>query len=235
MSRYHFRPGLWPTLAATAGLAATLALGVWQLGRGNEKNALQAEFDARRREPPIAAGAAEIDAQTVAGRAVVARGRYAPAYTIYIDNRLHRGVAGYHVVTPLKLDGSEMHLLVDRGWIGGGARSAPPAVATPEGSVEVRGTAVQPSTRFLELSTRVAEGNVWQNLVIERYRQAVPIRVQPFVLQEESSAPDGLVREWPAPNAGADKNYAYAAQWFAMALAIVLLFVFLNLRRIHDA
>lgn len=234
MFSHQFRPGLWPSLAAGAGIAATLALGVWQLGRGSEKDALQAQFEARRQRPAFAVGAAAADAAALAGQAVIARGSFVPAHTVYIDNRLYRGVPGYHVVTPLRLDGSDMHVLVNRGWIAGGGRGAPPAVVTPEGSVELRGVAVLPSTRFLELSSRVAEGNVWQNLVLERYRQAVPIPVHSFVVQQESAAADGLVREWPAPNAGADKNYAYAAQWFTMALAIALLYLFLNLRRSHD-
>ena len=77
-----------------------------------------------------------------------------------------------------------------------------------------------PSKRYLELSTQVTEGNVWQNLTLERYRAAVSIPLQPVVIQQENEVDDGLKREWSAPDLGIDKHYGYAFQWFAMAAAI---------------
>ncbi len=42
----------------------------------------------------------------------------------------------------------------------------------------------------------------------------------PFIVRESDSAKkDGLVRNWPSPTNGIDRHYAYAFQWFALALA----------------
>jgi surfeit locus 1 family protein len=193
---------------------------------------LQGQLDARRNLPPLQLTGADVDPAQLEWREVGVRGRFEPKYAVYLDNRVHRGAAGYHVVMPLRIENSDMHVLVNRGWAAAkGVRSELPPVATPSGVTEVRGVASLPSKRFLELSSKVAEGNVWQNLVIERYRQAVPIRVLPIVVLQEGGADDGLVREWIRPDAGANKNYAYAVQWFVMAAAIAVIYVVMNVRR----
>jgi hypothetical protein len=143
-----------------------------------------------------------------------------------IDNRISHGVAGYHVVMPLELGsnsgGGSRYVLVNRGWIAGNAdRSRLPEVRTPEATVEITGLAVTPSRRFLELSDRVAEGRVWQNLTLDRYRKAVPIALQPVVIQQETALDDGLVREWDPPNLGVDKHYGYAFHGLRSPLPLV--------------
>ena len=88
---------------------------------------------------------------------------------------------------------------------------------TPRETVAVHGIAVVPGRRMLELSKDVMEGAIWQNLTIERYREAMRVPVQPFVIRQESALDDGLVREWEPPDFGIDKHYGYAFQWFALA------------------
>src|SRR5450830_39585 len=183
MSNLRFRPSLWPTLAAVAGIALTLALGNWQLGRGNDKAALAERIKSASRDALIAMPSAEIKPDDVAWRRVEVRGRFEPKYAVFIDNRVLHGVVGYHIVMPLRIGDSERYVLVNRGWVAGtNVRSQLPQIATPSEMVTVVGLATVPSKRFLELSTQVAEGNVWQNLVLERYRAAVPIEIQPVVI-----------------------------------------------------
>ena len=119
MSNLRFKPSLWPTLAAVAGIALTLALGNWQLGRGNEKSALAERILAASRDALIALPAAEIRADDVAWRRVEVRGRFEPKYAVFIDNRVLHGVAGYHVVMPLRIGDSARYVLVNRGWVAG--------------------------------------------------------------------------------------------------------------------
>jgi len=103
--------------------------------------------------------------------------------------------------------------------------------------VVVSGLAVVPGARFFELSTKIAEGNVWQNLTLERYRQAVPIAIQPFVIQQdqEGAPDDGLVREWLPPDVGVDRHYGYAFQWFALSALILMFYLVTHVRRIREA
>lgn len=231
---FRFRPGLWPTVAAVAGIALTLALGNWQLGRGQEKNALKAQIEQRAQSAMIHVSVAVLEARDVELRRVEARGTFEPKYAVLIDNRVLRGVVGYHVIMPLKLAEGSRYVLVNRGWVAGTRdRSRLPELKTPAGPVTVSGLAVVPGKRFLELSDRTTEGGVWQNLTLERYRQAMPIAIQPFVIrQDRGSAPDdGLVREWEAPDYGVDKHYGYAFQWFALAALILVIYLVTNVKR----
>jgi surfeit locus 1 family protein len=236
LSRYRFQPRLATTLAAAAGIAATLALANWQLNRAHEKEARAARLEVLARDAPVTLGADEVRAADVEWRRVVARGRFEPRHAVFIDNRTHRGVAGYHVVMPFEVgrmrEGGSRYVLVNRGWVAGPPeRGQAPRVATPEGTVEITGLAVVPTQRFLELSTDVAAGNIWQNLTLERYRASVPLALQPVVIQQESPLEDGLVREWDAPNLGVDKHYGYAFQWLALCATLLVFYLVTHVRR----
>lgn len=231
MSGFRFQPRLWPTFAAATGIALTLALGYWQLARGNEKSELAERIKLASRDVLIAMPSAEIKPDDVAWRRVEAHGRFEPKYAVFIDNRVLHGVAGYHIVMPLKIGDSERYVLVNRGWVAGTRdRSQLPQIATPSEMVTVIGLATVPSKRILELSTQVAEGNVWQNLVLERYRAAVPISIQPVVIQQENDFDDGLNREWMPPDLGINTHYGYAFQWFALAAVILIFYLVTHVR-----
>lgn len=221
-----------------AGVALTIALGFWQLGRAQYKQALQGRIDDFARRPPVVMGAQPVAADELLLRHVEVRGRFDPRHAVFIDNRVHKGRPGLHVVMPLRLAGSDRHVLVNRGWIAAGSeRTRVPAVTTPAQDVTVRGTAVPPSERYLELSSKVAEGNIWQNLVLERYRQATRIDVLPVIIQQAEliGAPDdGLVRDWPPVDLKRNTHLAYAVQWFALALVIFVYYVVVNVRRKTD-
>ena len=232
MSHWQFKASLSPTLAAVAGIVLTLALGNWQLGRANEKSALAERILAAKRDALIALPAAEIRAEDVAWRRVEVRGRFEPKYAVFIDNRILHGAAGYHVVMPLRIIDSERYVLVTRGWVAGSpARSELPQITTPAETVSIAGLATVPSQRYFELSTEVAEGKVWQNLTLERYREAVPIAIQPVVIRQENDLGDGLMRAWGAPDLGIEKHYGYAFQWFALSALIAGLYVWFQLLR----
>jgi surfeit locus 1 family protein len=219
-----------------AGIALTLALANWQLNRAHEKEERAAQLSALARDAPVTLAAAEVRAEDVEWRQVTARGRFEPKYGVLIDNRIRRGVAGYHVVMPLEVGkmsgGDSRYVLVNRGWIAGNPeRARLPEVKTPAGTVEIAGLAVVPSRRFLELSDRAVEGRVWQNLTLERYRAAHPIALQPVMIRQESPLDDGLAREWDAPDLGVDKHYGYAFQWLALAATILVFYFVTHVRR----
>lgn len=234
MVNWEFRRGLWPALAAAAGIALMLALGNWQLGRGREKSELKARIDKLAAGPAIHVPATELSAGDVQLRRVEARGVFEPKYAVLIDNRLRHGAPGYHVVMPLRLGEGGRYVLVNRGWVAAERdRSRLPEVKTPAGPVTVTGMALTPGGRFLELSGKVTEGKVWQNLTIARYRQAMPIAIQPFLIQQDQTgAPDdALVREWDPPDLGVDKHYGYAFQWFALAVLILVFYLVTHVKR----
>ena len=204
--RRRFQPRLWPTLAALLLVPLFIAAGQWQWNKAAAKASLQAELEARGVEAALTIPSIRVDAEALRYRKLVARGHFEPQYQVLIDNRTYRGQAGYHVVTPLRLEGSDMRVLVNRGWVPLQAdRGTLPQIATPSGIVDVAGMAVVPGTRFFTLGkddakeTQGAWQSIWQNLDLAHYGKVVSFPLQPVVLQLDADSPaGGFVREWPA-------------------------------------
>lgn len=231
LGRYRFAPSALMTVAGVAFVALTVSLGNWQTGRAAQKAALAEAFDRGRGAPPadlaqpLAAGA------DLEGRRVSVRGEWDAARTIYLDNRVHRGRAGYHVVTPLRLEGTRRWVLVNRGWAPAGATRADlPEVPTPAGVVAVEGIAIAPPAKVYELGEASPAERVWPSLVLARYAKWSGLDLLPVVVQQTNGA-DALVRDWPRPDFGIEKHKAYALQWYALAALTVILYVVLNIER----
>jgi surfeit locus 1 family protein len=228
---FAYQPRLLTTAAALIGIVLTFFLGQWQLGRADYKQALQSRQDALSREPMVRVGGDLLAVEDIQLRHVEIRGEFLPAYTVFVDNRIYKHQPGYYVATPMRIAGSRLHVLVNRGWVAAGRGRGAPTVETPAGEQVVRGTAVAYSDRFIELSTKVAEGNIWQNLVLERFRQATKLDLQPFLVQQQSDTDDGIVRDWSRPDLGRNTHLAYAFQWFALSLAILIYYLVTHVKR----
>lgn len=207
--RLRFRPPWWAWVLAATGCAGGLALGQWQAGRAAEKRAAALE----------------------AGRTIELRGEFLAAHTFFLANRVHDGQSGFHVLQPLRTTGGEP-VLVLRGWIGRGADwQKPPPVTTPAGTVTVRGARLARLPRALEPPGAAQEGPVRQNITLEGFAAWSGLALAPYVLRQTSGPEDGLRRDWPPPDAGAEKNDGYALQWYGLAFLSLLLFLVLNVRR----
>lgn len=238
-----------PTIAAVAVVALTVSLGNWQMRRADEKTVLQARRDAALAADPVRIGAGPVDAAALAGRRVALEGRFEPRGTIFLDNRTRAGVAGFHVLTPLRIapaaadDSDARHVLVLRGWIARDVadRTRLPALRTPDGVVRVEGLALSELPQPIVLgggeSEPAADARIWQRLELDAYRRWSRLALQPVLVRQTSALDDGLARDWTEPGSGVDKHHGYAFQWYALALATALLwlwFVVIAPRRARD-
>ena len=215
------------TLAALASCAATLALGIWQMGRAHDKLALQAAIERRQAMAPVTqkellAAPTLVD---LVHRPVVLRGTWAAGHTVFLDNRQMRGKPGFYVVTPLKLEGSERAVLVERGWVQRNFvdREKLPAIETAPGLVEVRGRMAPPPAKLYEFAG-AAGGAIRQNLDLAQFRAETRLDLFQFAVQQTGAPSEGLLREWPAPATGVEKHYGYAFQWWALSGLIAILY-----------
>jgi surfeit locus 1 family protein len=233
MSRWRFRwPGWIVTLAAVAVVAVCVTAGNWQTRRAEYKETLAAQLDQRGAAPVAALGAGKVDAQDMAFRRVAARGVYVAEKGILLDNRVLNGRVGYEVLMPLRIEGGDMHVLVNRGWIAAPpTRAELPKVTPPPGLQVVEGVAVLPPERVFELGDGAPAGAVWQHLLMERYERWSGLMLQPIIVQQTGDAADGLAREWARPDTGVQKHRGYAMQWYIFAILTLILYVSLNLRR----
>ena len=227
------RPGsrFWPTLAAIAVVIVTVAMGRWQLDRAQMREERSERYDSLAKLAPVAIGGERIDAGRLDYYRVSARGRWLMEYGIYLDNQVYQGRAGFDIYMPLRLDGSDICVMVNRGWVTAGRdRTHLPEIKTRGGSVEVIGT-VQLPARFKELGPTFQEGRIWENVTLERLTAWSGLSLQPIIIQQTDDAGDGLIRDWPRPDSGADRNRGYAFQWFAFAALACLLWAYHFFRR----
>jgi len=223
--------------AALVGIAATVSLGNWQLRRAAEKVAIEQSWDAAAHLPPRELhGTADL--ATVAGhlpQRVRVQGRFEHDRTIWLDNRALEGRAGFLVVTPLRVQGSQAWVLVNRGWAprDPAERTRLPPVARPEGEVVVEGLALAGVPRVFQF-TSADVGPIRQNLDLDEMRAEIGAPVAEFVLQQSSATDDGLDRRWIAPATGVDRHRGYAFQWFSLTALLAVIVLGLSWRLLRD-
>jgi surfeit locus 1 family protein len=226
------RPGLVPTLATVGVVAVCVSAGLWQRDRMQQKLALREQVEAASASTPVPLPRTT-DWSAWRFRRVHATGTFDAPHQILIDNRLRAGRVGYEVVAPLLL-GDGRVLVVERGWVPAGAtRAEVPDVPPPGGEITVTGRINQPPSPVLELAHDTAQGRVWQNLDLARFAKASGHALLPVVLEQSAAAApgDNLVRDWPAPDMGAEKHQNYMVQWFAFAATAIGFWGYFTWRR----
>ena len=235
-----FRFKLIPLIATVLVVALGIALGNWQERRADEKIATQARLDQGAAAAPLALTGAPLAAADVEYRRVTVTGQFVQDWPLYLDNRPYQGRAGVYLLMPFKIDGSNMHVLVQRGWLPRDplARDKLPAFATPTGIVTVDGVARLHSGHVMELGAgpALAPGAIVQNADPLQVAKASGLTMQPFVLQQSTPARPGgddlrMGRELPASGMNPEKHQGYAFQWYALAAMAVIFFVVNGFRR----
>ena len=228
-----------PLLATAVLLPCLIALGMWQLDRSRQKLEIRELVASRVDAPAIdlsqGSSAALANAGDVAFRAVSATGVYDVAGQVLIDNRIHQGQAGYHVLTPLRFNTQSHAVLVNRGWVPwGNDRTILPDTPAPDGAVTVSGRAIVPGEYFeLEAPENVELAAVWQNLDLDRFARRVGYPLMPIVVElDETSDAGGFVRRWRDHDDGwVERHRGYAFQWFSLAATLVIINLVLWVRR----
>ncbi|TFZ06431.1 SURF1 family protein [Ramlibacter henchirensis] len=218
------------TLAAVLGIGATFALGMWQLGRAHQKEALADAVSTQKRLTPLSqAEFLSGERHSAVYRPVLLRGRWVAEHTVFLDNRQMGGKVGFYVVTPLKLSGSDAAVLVQRGWAPRNfvQREQLPVIETPAGEVEVTGRIAPPPAKLYEFGPAGA-GPIRQNLDLTPFAAETRLKLlQDVSVQQTGPASQGLQRDWPEAGAGRgpETNYGYAFQWWALCGLIAILYV----------
>src|SRR5947208_2915105 len=87
----------------------------------------------------------------------------------------------------------------------------------------------------IEISATLVEN---KNLLLKRvaargeFAADTGLALQPIVIEQRSDSGDGLLREWPRPDAGIERHESYALQWYSLAALAVILAAVLSFRRI---
>jgi len=239
MTHLRFRFRLLPSLATVAGLLLFVYLGIWQSGKGDRLSVALAQREARLHQGPLPVGALLVDVQELQDAPITVFGIYEADKQIFLDNRQENGLPGVHVITPLKIEGSDTRILVNRGWVGWTqGRAVLPRVSTPTGRVQVTGVASVPSAKkfFLMPDRPETAPQLWSRLDMARFSSQLGHALQPVVLlQTGDDAKDGLVRHWAPPEDRVAMHRSYAFQWFGMAAALAVFYLMASIRKEKQA
>lgn len=212
-------------------LPLLLLLGYWQLQRAEEKRVIEANFTTRLQQTALSVE----ELKQLEDRAFVPvslQGQFDNQHHFLLDNRSQGGRAGYEVLTPLLTESGEW-VLVNRGWIKANPdRKDLPVVPEVEGPVNTRGTVYVPPGEPFLLAEQIFRDLEWplvvQAVEIDKFTQVLDRQLFPQVVRLRENAPGALGIDWQPINVQPEKHVAYAAQWFAMAVALMLWFVFAN-------
>lgn len=221
------------TAAAGLTMGITASLGFWQLGRADQKHALQLSIASQGNMAALS-GPELLEADRldqIMHRPVMLRGQWLPGTLLFLDNRPMGGRAGFIVLSALRLDGSAHAVLVQRGWIPRDFQDRERLIAVPtaEGVVGVPGRLAPPPSQLFELEGG-AVGPIRQNVSIRQLEREwrLPLLDGLSVLQTGDDA-SGLVRQWPLFVDGRHKHLGYAVQWFVMSVIAAGLYLWFQI------
>lgn len=233
---------LFPLIVTAALCVLGIALGNWQTQRAEDKERIAESLQQQSKLAPLNLNQAlsSIDEsskppQILAFREVELRGEFVRDWPLYLDNRPMFGVAGFYVLMPFKLEGSNQFVLIARGWVQRNVqeRSKLPPLVTPTGVISLRGIVRENLDRSMQLGQVdiPQPGAIVQNLSTSSLREQSKLNLWEKIVEQSSEVNDGLSRNWPKPNAGSDKHRGYAFQWYGLALMAALFFVVTGIRR----
>ncbi|MEK9164479.1 MAG: SURF1 family protein [Chloroflexota bacterium] len=220
------------TLFVAIAASIMIGLGLWQLSRLQERRARNAEIVGRMNQPPITVTGAPLDATALEYRRVAVTGTFDFSQEVILRNKSKNESPGVHLLTPLKIDGSEDAVLIDRGWIPYTASDPQlrTAYATPTGVVTVSGLlrASQPRlSPLLPADPALGPGlprlDSWFWTDVDQIQKQIPYPLLPFFV-EQSAGPDPTA----LPLAGSEidlsngPHLSYAIQWFSFATILVV-------------
>jgi hypothetical protein len=235
------------TVSALVVVVIGCSAGVWQLGRAETKIALAANLLARQQMPIVNANAGPWTLEEVSERRMIARGRYIPEAAVWLDNRPRpvppsgstSAQSGFYLMMPLRLEGSNEILWVNRGWAprNNENRETLPAIQTPNQVVNIEGIVFAHPGRVYQLGSSNVSADADRPRIEQNFDLTVEAKLHgwrqaPFILREiEVGKEDGLLRDWAPLTNGVDRHYAYAFQWFALAFAGFIFWLLTGLRQ----
>jgi surfeit locus 1 family protein len=218
-------------------LTVLINLGLWQLGRLEERRTLNSNTLVAINGPALPLTGQVVDLAALHFRRVVVTGTFDNATAMVLRNQVNGDVPGWHLLTPLRLKGSDLAVVVDRGWI-------PRANADPDlaqlaqfdldGEVTLEGIAMIGQTRrgwLAPIDPPLKAGQsrlvAWFRVDLTRMQEQLPYPLLP-VYVKQLPAPDTLPATLPQPeaiNLDEGPHLGYAVQWFSFAGILVIIYL----------
>jgi surfeit locus 1 family protein len=231
----RFAPHPLATVLTLLLAALCVRLGWWQWQRGVQRE-LEWRAFAAGAQGLVDLGTRSPDALPEFQRVQVL-GVLDGAHQFLLDNRSHRGVAGYEVLTPL-LRPAAPALLIDRGWVAfTGSRARLPDVSLAQlGLLTLTGRTAPLPGAGLALGRAAPDARTpWPRVTsfptAGELAAALGKRLPAHIVLLDPAAPHGYVRDWQPPGLPPLRHFAYAIQWGCFAGLALILWAIVGVRR----
>lgn len=224
-------------LVFLVAIAILLALGFWQLDRAHQKQQYLQSYQQNQQLPPLSLAQVPQDYASARFQRVSVRGSWDAQHQFFLENQRYQKQEGYFVITPLRIQGSNTVLLVNRGWVPLGAqRSQLPTLPPVSGTITIIGLLqLFPSKHFV-LKT-INDPN-WpsriQKLDPSELAEKLHTSIYPYYLLLLPDQQQGFVRDWQISVAGPEKHWGYAFQWFALAVTLFIMWILILRKKRHS-
>ncbi|VAW38713.1 Cytochrome oxidase biogenesis protein Surf1, facilitates heme A insertion [hydrothermal vent metagenome] len=228
------KPPLIPTIIVSFFVVFMTFLGFWQLNRAEGKTQLlilladdkitKIQRKAQIKQLPQYAN-------------IELRGHFLSSPQLLLDNQINAKKPGYHVFTPFLIDGLNLYIMVNRGWVAKhnldasslvpkqqtiniiGKLNKPPQVGMQLGEIELsQGKAQQIITYFdKEKVSAFLHASLCKTL---------DCLVSNKVLLLGKDQSQGFKRDWKPVVMPVSKHIGYAVQWFTMSLVLIVIFIY---------
>lgn len=214
------------------------ALGVWQLHRYHYKAQLLMTFQNRLNTAPYPLRQLVDQTQDLQFRVVVVEGNYLNEVTFLVQNKFYQGQLGFEVLTPVRIPGEKRLLLVDRGWIAKPQNQALPSIAFVHGSQRMTGYIQLQNEYSFTLGKNILTPSIFpvvmQKINMDEISQLTQQSFFPFIVRLNASNPHGYVRDWVISTAPPERHFAYAVQWFALSIVLLIGYICFCCERIQS-
>lgn len=241
IGKLEFAPSITGTLITLLLMMLFVKLGVWQLGRMEQKKVLSHNLQLRTTDNIIEFSHEEgeminRDIDSFRFYPMQVTGSFLEDHDILLDNQIFEGKAGYHVLTPFLSKVSNTLILIDRGWIPWGEdRNELPEIPKVLGTVVVKGI-INQFPAGLKLANQDEEEDIWplrvQVVDYHALSDALKYPIFHFILKLQKDSPYGFAIGPIYFGLSSDRHLGYAMQWFTMALATFIYYLVIHLRRL---
>ena len=230
MKKNKFKPGARITIFFVFFAILFFSLGVWQIERGQSKAGILNEFNDNLKKTP-----SNLDASSKKWDRVYVNGTWVNSKQIFIDNIINRGIAGYKVITPLNIEGSDKTILVDRGWIKQNKyREVLPDISIEEKSETVSGILELPELGLVLSNDLVTSEwpKISQSKNFKILAEQFDMNLFPMILLADPINQKSLeyIKITPT-NMTPTKHYGYSAQWFLMFIVLCAMYIWYGLNK----
>lgn len=232
-----WRKPSWLIIIATVILVFFFSyLGIWQLQRAEVKNQILLENERRKNSDPQELLLPIDDPATLRFQRIRLQGKFLSARQFVLDNKIHKHQIGYNILTPFLLNNAKVVVLVDRGWVPlGASRANLPEITIDEQPRSIMGSVYVPFGEPYHLGDIDNGETSWPRLIqyldLGALEARLKLRVLPFTLRLAANQDGGFTTEWALFSFTPKRHLAYAVQWFALAITVLIVFVLLHVKR----